>query len=473
MTLVEEFEQLIDEKRTVYAELAKKVWEHPELRFTEKKSSAYLREALQQEGFDVKTGIAGLQTGFVGSYGQGEPVVAFLGEFDALAGLSQKGGCAEPRALEDGGNGHGCGHNLLGVGSLAAAFAVKAYLEKHRLPGTVRFYGCPAEESGNGKAYMARSGCFKDVDAAFSWHPGTVNCVQHCSSNAVIEARFIFDGRSAHAAALPEFGRSALDAAELMNIGVNYLREHIGDQERVHYAMTNTGGVSPNVVQAHAEEVFLVRSPQAEDVRELFKRVVHVAEGAALMTDTTMSYHIEGGCYNLMPNTALHKVMQKYLEAFSFPDISEKDRRFIQQIYETNDAQAKAWTLRSLSAAQKQQLEETAIAKWVKPMPEHETFMKGSTDVSDVSWNVPTAQCYTATWAFATVPHTWQVVAQGTEDFSLDATLYAAKAMACTAAEALSDAALLATAKAEFEQRLDGKAYNCLIPDEIVPPVFN
>nr|WP_290443411.1 M20 family metallopeptidase [Sporolactobacillus kofuensis] len=463
---------MIADKREIYQTLSEQVWSFAELRFGEVKSAEVLSRALEQEGFTVERGVAGLKTGFIGSYGEGKPVIAFLGEFDALAGLSQKSDTAVHDPIVPNGNGHGCGHNLLGVGSLAAAFAAKSYMIKHQLKGTVRYYGCPAEESGNGKAYMAREGYFNDVDAAFSWHPESINAVQHLSSNAVIEARFTFTGVSAHAAALPELGRSALDAVELMNVGVNYLREHMADQARVHYAVTNTGGVSPNVVQSFAEERFLVRSPKPNEVKELFKRVVNVAKGAALMTGTSMSYQIEGGCCNLIPNTALHQVMAEYMEEIGLPEPSEQDLAFIKSIYASLGDQEKYFAMKHLTAEQKEKINEKPISDWMIPCPDQETFMEGSTDVSDVSWNVPTAQCFTATWAYATVPHTWQVVAQGTQDYALNAALFAGAAMACTALKAVEEPELLAEATREFKKRLEGETYECLIPKEITPPVY-
>lgn len=472
MGLVDEIKSMIYEKRATYQALSEKVWDFAELHFGEIQSAELLSKALEDEGFAVERDVAGLKTGFIGSYGTGKPVIAFLGEFDALAGLSQKRNKAVHDPIVPNGNGHGCGHNLLGVGSLAAAFAAKEYMTKHQLRGTVRYYGCPAEESGNGKAYMAREGCFKDVDAAFSWHPDSKNAVQHLSSNAVIEARFTFKGVSAHAAALPELGRSALDALELMNVGVNYLREHMADKARVHYAVTNTGGVSPNVVQAIAEERFLVRSPKPNEVKELFQRVINVAKGAALMTDTEMSYQIEGGCCNLIPNTALHQVMAGYMEEIGFPEPSKQDEAFIKDIYDSLGDNEKNFALKFLTNDEREKIAEKPIADWIIPCPDQETFMEGSTDVSDVSWNVPTAQCFTSTWAFATVPHTWQVVAQGTQNFALNAALFAGEAMACTALKAVEDPDLLAEATREFKDRLYGDTYECLIPAEMTPPVY-
>ncbi|GGL56754.1 M20 family metallopeptidase [Sporolactobacillus putidus] len=468
--IIQEVNELIEGQAELFGSLSEQVWSYAELSFAEQKSADLLIKAFEEKGFSVERGLAGLKTSFVASYGSGKPVIAILGEYDALAGLSQKKDSTVHDPIVQNGSGHGCGHNLLGVGSLAAAFSVKDYMDQHHLAGTIRFYGCPAEERGNGKAYMAREGCFEDVDAAFSWHPGSVNIVQQASSNAVIEARFSFDGVSAHAAALPELGRSALDAVELMNVGVNYLREHMPDKARIHYAVTDTGGSSPNVVQSHAEELYLVRSPEPADVRTLFERVVNVARGAALMTETKMSYQIEGGCHNLIPNTALHQVMLGYMKKIGFPEISEKDLEFIRAIYDSLGENEKKHALAQLNQNQKAAIADKPVEDWIISLPEKDAFMEGSTDVSDVSWNVPTAQCMTATWAFGTVPHTWQVVAQGTQPYALNATLFAGKAIACTAIQTLTDEELLDKAKEEFKERLAGKKYDSLIPEDITPP---
>ena len=270
----------IEGKRELFTQASDRIWEFAETRFDEFQSAELLIELLESEGFTIEKGVAGLETGFIASYGSGLPVIALLGEYDALADLSQEAGISTYQPVQPRGNGHGCGHNLLGIGAVAAAVAVKDYLQDNPdTQGTVRFYGCPAEESGYGKTYLAREGYFKDVDAALSWHPHSMNAVMHGSSNAVIHGTFTFKGISAHAAAAPHLGRSALDAVELMNIGSNYMREHMIDQARIHYAITNSGGLAPNVVQAEAEVTYLVRAPKSAQVRSLFDRLVKVAEG--------------------------------------------------------------------------------------------------------------------------------------------------------------------------------------------------
>ena len=295
----------IENRRETFIKLSDKIWETPEIYFEEYQSAEYLCQALEEEGFQVERNAAGLQTSFIGSFGSGNPVVAILGEFDALPGLSQKKGLTKNEPISAGGHGHGCGHNLLGTGAFAAAVSIKEYMQQTGLKGTVRYYGCPAEENGSGKAYMTRAGLFDDVDFALSWHPETKPIIMNFSSLANYAVRFIFNGKSAHAAAAPHLGRSALDAVELMNVGVNYLREHMIPEARIHYAITDTGGNSPNVVQAHAEVAYLIRAPKKKQVIDLSNRVNDIAKGAALMTGTKMEAVFEGAASDLIPNNTL------------------------------------------------------------------------------------------------------------------------------------------------------------------------
>lgn len=473
MTVISErITNLIDDKRALYVQLSDQIWEFAETRFEEYRSADLLSEAMEKEGFTVKRGIAGLETGFIASYGTGHPIIAILGEYDALAGLSQqaRSNMFEPIVKNE--NGHGCGHNLLGVGSLAAAIAVKDYLKEHKLTGTVQYFGCPAEESGYGKTFMARDGLFKEVDAAFSWHPATMNAVMNSTANAVIHAHFKFKGRSAHAGAAPHLGRSALDAVELMNVGVNYMREHMIDEARIHYAVTNTGGLAPNVVQADAEVTYLIRAPKPYQVKELYERVVDCARGAALMTQTKADYEIQGSCHNLIPNLTLEKVMHQYMQEIGAPLATEQDINYAKVIYETLTDEEKRAAATQVGKEGASQLAERPIADFIAPFSEKETFMGGSTDVADVSWNVPTAQCVTSTWAFGTPFHTWQAVAQGKESYAHDAMLLAGKAIACTAIAAIENPELLEKAKNELAERLEGETYESLIPKELTPPKY-
>ncbi|MCI1857375.1 MAG: amidohydrolase [Sporolactobacillus sp.] len=470
MKLTTEIEESIDSDYQLFSELSQQIWDLAELSYQEFKSAKILSKALEKEGFSVAENVAGLKTGFIGSYGSGKPVIAILGELDALPGLSQKAGVAAPNPVVAGGNGHGCGHNLLGVGSLAAAFAVKRYLSRHHMLGTVRYYGCPAEESGSGKVFMIKAGCFNDVDAAFSWHPGTVNEVMHLSSTASLLADFQFKGKSSHASASPERGRSALDAMELMHVGCNYLREHIPNRARIHYAVKDGGGISPNVVQSYAEERCMVRAETVEEVKQIFQRVIKIAEGASLMTETKMSYRIQGGTYNLIPNTTLHRAMAHYMNELNYPEYTDEDVRLIRSIFQSFDSFEQKSIIASIDSHQIKQAREVPIACWIDPFSEKENFMQPSTDAADVSWNVPTGRCKIATWALGTPVHSWQAVAQGKTHYAINAALFAGKALACTAVQAMIDRDFLTTAQNEWKERLNGSSYQSLIPDDVQPP---
>jgi aminobenzoyl-glutamate utilization protein B len=299
-----------------------------------------------------------------------------------------------------------------------------------------------------------------------------MNTVWHSTTNAVIHAHFKFKGRSAHAGAAPHLGRSALDAVELMNVGVNYMREHMIDEARIHYAVTNTGGLAPNVVQADAEVTYLIRAPKPYQVKELYDRVVDCARGAALMTQTKVDYEIQGSCHNLIPNLTLEKVMHQYMQEIGAPLATEEDINYAKTIYETLTNEEKRTAALQVGKQGASQLAQRPIADFIAPFSEKETFMGGSTDVADVSWNVPTAQCFTSTWAFGTPPHTWQAVAQGKESYAHDAMLLAGKAMACTAISAIENPELLEKAKKELVERLEGETYESLIPKELTPPKY-
>lgn len=473
MDIVKKVEQLIEQKRHELTQISDQIWEYAETRFEEHKSAQLICDMLEKEEFTLRTHIASLETGFIGSYGHGYPIIAILGEYDALTGLSQKDKCAVADPVKKNGNGHGCGHNLLGVGSLAAALAVKEYLKEKNVPGTVRYYGCPAEESGYGKTYMVREGFFQDVDIAFSWHPATVNGVMHTSSNAVMQATFKFKGRSSHAAASPHLGRSALDAVELMNIGVNYMREHMIDEARVHYAITNSGGISPNVVQAEAEVMYLIRAPKPSQVKELYERVVKIAKGAALMTETQMEQEIQGACANLIPNQTMEQLMHKQMMQINLAEVKHEEIVFAKAIYESTSAEDKEAAKKQVGSLLDRALANHPVFNQIAPMSKNVSFMTGSTDVADVSWNVPTAQCVTATWAYATPFHTWQAVAQGKTEYAHDAMLLAGKAIAATAIEMIENQELISQAKQELEDRLEGESYECLVPSHIQPPNYS
>ncbi|MEH7390288.1 M20 family metallopeptidase [Bacillus sp. JJ1503] len=460
---------LIEQKSEKIIELSDKIWNCPEIYFEEHQSSEYICKALEDEGFQVEREVAGLQTGFIGSYGDGKPIVAILGEFDALSGLSQKRGLTEHEPVIAGGHGHGCGHNLLGAGAFAAAVAIKDYMEQTGLLGTVRYYGCPAEESGSGKAFMTRAGLFDGVDLALSWHPFTKPSIMNVSSLANYSVTFKFNGKSAHAAAAPHLGRSALDAVELMNVGVNYLREHMVSEARVHYAITDTGGASPNVVQPHAEVIYLIRAPKKRQVKDLYERVYNIAKGAALMTETTMGVEFEGTASNLIPNTTLANVMYKHLTAVGVPSYDEFDQQLAQEIRATFSQEELDADLAGLDKETLKILKDKNIADVIPPLGK-EGALSGSTDVGDVSWAVPTMQCMTACWALGTPFHTWQVVSQGAMPIGYKGMLQAGKVIACTAIDAIQNPEIIEKAKSEWKERLEGESYVSLIPENMVPP---
>jgi aminobenzoyl-glutamate utilization protein B len=434
--------------------ISDQIWEYAETRFQEQRSAELLCLALEEEGFQVERGVGGLDTAFIGSYGSGHPVIAVLGEYDALSGLSQTAGQASYMPLVDGGNGHGCGHNLLGTASLGAVLALKQQMEQHGLPGTIRYYGCPAEEGGSGKTFMVRAGLFDDVDGAVTWHPFDYHSVMSVHTLANYQYYYQFKGRSAHAAAAPHLGRSALDAVELMNVGVNYLREHIVQEARIHYALTDAGGRSPNVVQSHAEVLYLIRAPHIRQAAAIAERVHDVARGAALMTGTEVEIVFDKACSEIVPNRTLEQVVDEQFRRFSLPKHTDAELELAQAIRE------------SLTEEEKQ-------ASWQLPISyEHGKWLSGSTDVADVSWVTPTVQCTTACFANSTAAHSWQWVAIGKTSIAHKGMLYAAEIMAATALEMLTRPELLAAARQELDERLQGRVYECPIPAEVQPNII-
>ena len=466
----------IEQHQAQFSALSDAIWDCPETRFSETVSAALLADALEQQGFAVERGVGGIATAFIASYGSGKPVIALLGEYDALAGMSQQAGIARPQPLNPGGNGHGCGHNLLGTAALAAACAVKIWLQLHNQPGTVRFYGCPGEEGGSGKTFMVREGLFNDVAAALTWHPEGFSGMFNTATLANIQAAFHFSGVAAHAANAPHLGRSALDAVTLMNTGANFLREHIVPEARLHYAVTNAGGSSPNVVQAEAEVLYLVRAPQLDQLQDIYQRVSDIARGAALMTGTTLSVRFEKACSNYQPNRALEQLMYRQLCAFGTPEYSATEQQFAAEIRATLNAD----DLRNarLNAARTGgqpgadwavSLGEEALTDEVAPYCASTEVLYGSTDVGDVSWVTPTAQCFTPCFAFGTPLHSWQLVAQGRTSLGHKGMLLAAKTLAATALQLFSAPDVLAAAGEEFRAQRAKVPYTCPIPAGVTP----
>lgn len=452
---MEQYLSVIDEKAVLLEDVANYLWDNPETAFTEFKSAAYLCDVLRKEGFTVKENLAGIKTAFSGTYGRGKPVIGILGEFDALSGLSQQAGCTEQKTL-GGEAGHGCGHNLFAAGSLGAAIAVKKWLETTGNPGTVVFFGTPGEEGGSGKSFMARDGVFDGLDAAFTWHPGVANKLWTDRSLANYQILYKFDGIPSHASNRPEVGRSALDAVELMNVGVQFLREHMPNHCRIHYAITDAGGMSPNVVQPHAEVLYLIRGADNATVKALYQRVNDIAKGAALMTSTRESHVFIKACSNLVHNTVLRKLLHDKLLELGPPKMDEADMQTARAFSEN--------ALAGMAGADP----ENPIGEDVWAYTEAEAQGYSSTDVGDVSWVCPTAQILTATFAKGTPPHTWQMVAQGKLPQAHKMTRYAAKVMAASAVELLTCPELLAKAQEEFRGRV-GDGYEPPIPREVSP----
>ena len=331
----EEIWRLVDAKKDPFIGLSDRVWGMPEIAYAEVRSVAEHIAELEREGFRITKDVAGIPTAVMGEAGEGGPVIAILGEYDALPGLSQEAGVAEHRPVEANGHGHGCGHNLLGSAALLAATAVKDYLEKNGLKGRVRYYGCPAEEGGAAKGFMVRAGVFKDVDIAISWHPAAFSGVNEAISLANTRIDFSFTGRASHAAAAPHLGRSALDAVELMNVGVNYMREHMPSDARIHYALLDAGGIAPNVVQASAKVRYLIRARDLPELQKLIVRVRKIADGAAMMTETTVTTKVVSAVSNLMGNRPLEEVMQRNFDRLGPPPFDEADKEFARKIQAT------------------------------------------------------------------------------------------------------------------------------------------
>ncbi|SFJ24504.1 aminobenzoyl-glutamate utilization protein B [Phyllobacterium sp. CL33Tsu] len=460
--------EIVEAKRAAFFELSDRVWEMPETNYEEFRSSNEHADLLEREGFRVTRGVAGLPTAVMGEAGEDGPVIAILGEFDALPGLSQVAGLAEEQPVVPGGNGHGCGHNLLGSGSMLAAAAVKDYLARNGLKGRIRYYGCPAEEGGSSKGFMVRAGVFDDVDIAISWHPAAFAGVNNPISLACNEINFHFSGRASHASATPHLGRSALDAVELMNVGVNYMREHMPSSARIHYAVTDTGGSAPNVVQARATVRYLVRARDLPELNGLVARVKKVADGAALMTETTVRSRIISGDANLVGNTPLESLMHSHLERLGPPAFDEHDHAIARKFQETFSQEDIASSYKRFDVTPKKG---QALCDSIFPPESGDGAIVGSTDVGTVSWVVPTVQMRGATYAIGTPGHSWQLVAQGKLPAAHKGMEHAAKVMAGTAIDLLANRDLIDAAKADHRNRLEGKPFVNPIPDDVQPPL--
>jgi len=440
----------VDRHADVAWKNAIEIWNWAEPGYQETKSSALLADWLEKTGFRVKRGVADIPTAFIAEFGEGKPIIGILGEYDALPGLSQEAQpTRQPRV--PGGYGHGCGHHVFGVASAMAAIALADRIKAGEIKGTVRYYGCPAEEGGSAKAFMVRAGLFADADAVLHWHPGSGNYAGDRSSLARIAVKFRFHGKSAHAAGAPEQGRSALDAVELTNHAVELLREHVPEDTRLHYVITS-GGAAPNIVPEFAEVYYYVRHPRSAVAAQVYERVLKCAEAGALATETRLEVVREGGIVEILPNSPLSQLLLKHLKSLNALDYSPEEREFATRLRESLSEQEPLEKIREVS-------DKSGVVG------------RGSTDVGDVSWAAPTAGFSTACWVPGTSGHSWQAVACGGTTIARKGMNYAARVLAASAYELFASADLIAAARTDLKKRLERQAYSPLLLTDQKPPL--
>ena len=459
----------IDEHREEFIDVSDEIWEYAEYGLCEDKSSRLVAEKLREHGFRVEHGVAGMPTAIYAEWGEGKPVIAAQGEYDALPGISNKLVPWKEPLVEDG-MGHGCGHNVHGTSALAAASAVRYVLEEEGLEGTIRFYGTPAEENFGGKVYMAMEGLYDDVDACISHHPSSMNVASLSSSNATNSARFHYYGKTAHAAGNPEMGRSSLDAVELMNIGVNFLREHVIEKARIHYVIEEGGG-QPNVVPDYARSWYYIRAPRRDQVDPLFERIKKIAEGAALMTGTELKIDHDGGLYNVIPSRALSEVVTANMREVGAPEYTEEELEFAAKIAESFPKKSKIDGLRKRKVPDwEKYVDVDLVTDILDPWDEGETSA-GSTDVADVSWVTPAIEFSTVCNVLGAPGHSWQFVACSGSSIGHKSLMFAAKTMAGSILDLMTKPELLEKIKAEHEKRLEGQTYEPVGDPDRKPPL--
>ena len=451
--------------------IAKDIWEHPQVALQEEYASRLLAEKLEADGFSISWGAGGMPTAFIAEWGEAKPVIGLLGEYDALPGLSQDL-ASEKIPIEAGGPGHGCGHNLFGTACMGSVMALKAAMQQAGVQGAIRFYGCPAEETLVGKTFMARDGVFDDLDAAISWHPGDTNITWNGSSLAMNSFKVSFHGVAAHAGGSPWLGRSALDGVMLMDAGVNYMREHVPPESRIHSVVTS-GGQAPNVVPAYAQVWYFVRAPKREQVEEIYRWMQDIAKGAALMSGASHEIEFITGCYDILPNKVISDLLYEKMADVDDMSFTQQERQFARDLQATfPDGSVQNgfdWMKRSTSA----DLDPTAMDDplWEGVFPHSATppRLGGSTEVADVSWIAPTGQITTTCWPLGTPGHSWQTVASSGSSIGAKGMIFAAKAMALAAFDLLAKPALLEAAQADFERARGDKTYVTPLPPEATP----
>ena len=461
-----DIKQYLNEKKKLLVTVADEIWGFSELKNEEYCSSKLLEKTLEEQGFHITSGIAELDTAFVAQYGEGSPIIAFLGEYDALPDLSQEAGIAVHKPITEGGPGHGCMHHVLGTAAMGAAMGVKEFLDKNNMKGTVRFYGCPAEEGGTGKQHMALHGVFDDVDAAITWHPTDDNNIWSMNFLATMSATFTFHGISAGAPALSHLGRSALEAVELMGVGSNYLRGHVQRDVCINYAITNAGGIAPNVIPDRAQVIYLLRANTRKKVSEVFKRLKDIAQGAALMSGTSVEYEQSMGTSELIQNRALERILYDKLAEIGPVSYNDEDISFSRELRKTFPEMAESSTFDTLKMLYGEiadqiipQIKGKDINDVVYPYVPIETAKYGSTDVCDVSWFTPVAQVTTACYVKDTPGHSWQATAQGKTNLCRNGMMNAAKIMALAGAELFVNPDELQAVRSEFLRATEGKDY--------------
>jgi aminobenzoyl-glutamate utilization protein B len=446
---------LVSDNTPHYQRVSKQIWEYAELGYHEQKSSALLQQELQGAGFAIETPMTDMPTAFVASYGSGKPVIGILGEFDALPGLSQET-LPTRKPVVAAAPGHGCGHNLLGSAAALAAVSVKQYMEKNHISGTLRFYGTPAEEGGSGKVYMLRAGLFKDVDVVLHWHPADRNSVFNGGTLADSSAKFTFHGVAAHAAFAPDRGRSALDAVMLMGNAVEFMREHVPSNTRLHYIITK-GGVAPNIVPDLAQIFLTARSPSTDTLGGIWERVQKCAQGATLMTETTVDVKVISSDANVVPNQPLAELAQRELEEVGGFTYTPEQRQFAEELQ------------KSLPSVVGGHFGATSAIEPLRPADPNAPA--ASTDVGDISWFVPTIGFTSATFVSGCPPHTWQAAATAGMSIGQEGMLIAAKSIALIAADLYAQPETIAAAKADLQSQLKTMTYKTAIPTDQKPPI--
>ena len=468
----------LEENRKTFTDISDSIWDYAELPWKEFKSSKLQADYLEQQGFEITWDIAGMNTAFTAEWGTGKPVLGFAGEYDALEGLSQKNQPVK-EALQPGAPGHGCGHNLLGTAALAAAAALKPWMEKSGTPGTIRYYGCPAEEGGSGKAYMARAGAFDDLDVAFNFHPATFNYPQKAAAVGVNSLKFRFHGIAAHAGEAPHMGRSALDAVELTNVGVNYLREHVKDDVRIHYTITH-GGDLPNTVPDEAEVWYYIRAHKPQDLQDVTDRVRKVVNGAAMMTETRMDEVFESATSAVLSNHYLADLQYEAMQFIGPIKLTEEEKAYARQIqnaYPPENIESYKTMLKEMKLPEEKseellQVIDDPLIGINLPSFDSQDIRTGSTDVGDLSWITPVSILRCACFTIGVAGHDWGSVATGRMSIGHKGMLHAAKIMALAAQDCLLDPQHISNARREHSQAAKTNPYHCPLPAEIHPPLF-